>query len=366
MLLALSRSARSSVVFFAFFLGGDCIDTELHAVGQVAEKVSSAVEEKLLQASALQAYGLARTDEERIAALAALEPLAEKGDLNAILVVAGHYSLYPTSEADLRKSFELYLRGAEFEDPTCLLLVGVKYGAGEGVEEDREKAFAFLDRAIEAGSAEAYKAKAHLLLKPETFEEAKALLWRACELGVVDAHAYLGDIFYYGEFCEADPVLALAHFEKAMEGGDAYSAVMVGDCYLQGLGGGKDSSKAYSAFIRAKELGDARAWNRLGRMYLFGEGASFDIELSVAHFRKGIEVGDRESMIWLGVAYSVPGADFEDTEECFLWTYVAGEMGVETARSHNQDLAAYLSSKAREELKAKAAPIIAQLKEGAP
>lgn len=351
------------VPLFAFLLlaSGVCVD--LHAVGQVVEKVTKIVEKNLSEQAAFKAYEVAQTNEDRIAALEVLEPLAEEGDLSAILVVGGHYTMYPSGEEDAETAFKLYLKGTKHEDPTCLLLVGIMYGAGEGVEPSFENAMSYLDRAIAAGSPKAYKAKAHLLLKPDTFEEAEALLLKASELGVVDANVYLGEIYHYGEFSTPDYEAALSFYKKAMDGGDAYSSIVVGDYYRDGTSGVKDVAQAHAAFTRAKDLGEPRAWNRLGKMYLYGEYVSFDVKLAAAYFKKGTEVGDRESMVWLGLAYSFPGADFENTEECYLWTYVSAEMGIESVRDSNQELAGYLGSKVREELEAKADRIVASLKE---
>ncbi len=360
---------------FAFILIGFVLiagtSVQLFSVDNVTEKIADTIEDKVLEpvaaAPAILSYSVAQTDAERNAALRILEPLAESGNLDAIKVVGDHYYIHDGSAEGKEKSFRFFMEGANQNDPVCLMMVGARFEVGEGVEVDQARAIEYYDKAMAAGSVEAYKLKGILLLNSGQFEEAISLLAKASESGLSEATEILGDVSHYGDFGEPDYGKAFAYYKVAAEQGSADAALKLGDYYKDGLAPhGIDLAAAFQAYDRSRELGNGLASGRLGAMYLLGEYVSFDLAIAVSYLRKGAAAGDRHSMIWLGTAYSHPDWEVRDEEECYFWSYIAAEMGSTYAKDFNDDLAAYLPSKTRLALQEKAAALIAELKGNGP
>lgn len=104
------------------------------------------------------------------------------------------------------------------------------------------------------------------------------------------AQALLGLVYEMGAAgLEANPVQALAWFNKAAAQGIAWAEMWAGDFYYTGSPGvPKDLYKAVELYKSASEHGDTHAAFFVGRMYFFGEGVAMNMATAAQWFRRAL------------------------------------------------------------------------------
>jgi hypothetical protein len=108
--------------------------------------------------------------------------------------------------------------------------------------------------------------------------------------GDAHAQALLGLAYEMGAAgLMADPVQALAWFNKVAAQGVAWGEMWAGDFYYTGSPGvPKDLYKAVELYKRAAEHGDPKAAFNVGRMYFFGEGVALNMATAADWFRRAL------------------------------------------------------------------------------
>lgn len=105
----------------------------------------------------------------------------------------------PEVDQDFGRTFTHYSESAEMGSPEAFLNLGVSYMNGQGVEENKEKAFQYFCKAAKLGNADGmYNAALLMRKRIVPNNEAKSLEWMLLAAAKNNAYAlnYLGDYYY--------------------------------------------------------------------------------------------------------------------------------------------------------------------------
>lgn len=165
-----------------------------------------------------------------------------------------------------------------------MVLAGVLYQAGIGVERDDGQAFEHFNRAHAAGDAlgTLHLARCHKkgtkVCGQDTYR-ARQLFTEADAAGNTMATLELALMCRSGLGGEKDMSKAMELFQKADASGDALAAFELGKAYLNGSVFPKDGVKARMHMEAAHSRGYTLATVELGQMYLSGIGGPQDVAL---------------------------------------------------------------------------------------
>lgn len=152
-------------------------------------------------------------------AIESLNPLADKGDANAQVVLATLYRFGAGVAKDPAKAISLYEKAAEKGDDVAQYNLGVMYFTGEGTKQDLQKA--------------------------------KDCFQKAAEKGSPLAQSNLAGLYLEGKGVEKDPKKAVEWATKAAKKGDALAQTNLGKLYKSGIGVEKSDTEATKWFRRA-------------------------------------------------------------------------------------------------------------------
>jgi serine/threonine protein kinase len=147
-------------------------------------------------------------------------------------------------------------------------LLGMAYAQGEGVRQDKEKAFKLYRMAAQRGNA--------------------------------TAQHNLGTCYYHGEGVAQDEAEAAKWFRSAAESGIADAQHNLGLCYSNGQGVPQDDAQAAKWFRSAAERGQVDAQYSLGFCYARGRGVARDLAMATHWYRKAAEHGHKKAGEALG------------------------------------------------------------------
>ena len=165
---------------------------------------------------------------------------AEKGDVNAQLVLAGMYLQGRVVGKNLTEAARWYGTAANQGSAQAQSALGVLFLTGQGVEKDIGKALEWLEKAAAQENS--------------------------------DAQYNLGTIYLQGSGVPADNAKAISWFRKAAENGHVWSQMNLAGAYYEGRGVPQDYAEAARWCRKAADGGDAEAQFRFGMMYLKGQG----------------------------------------------------------------------------------------------
>lgn len=332
--------------------------------GSDREFARAVVSNLIGDAPAFLAYRAAKSDEERDAAAQELLPLAEEGNLNAILVVAGHLYISGDSKNDAMKAFELYALGAEQGDALCQLMTGYCYQFGLGTSSDLKEAERWYRKSADNGDSRALESCAFLLIETERLDEGFAMLAEASERGSMEAAVYLGDAFSGLSIGEENFQQAVSFYERGAQLGSGYAMRRLGDIYRQGAGQVKaDPDAAYYRYAQATQMGEPSGYEAMGRMRLFGEyGRSNDWKKALELFERGGEANDVTSAYWLAFMYSSNDFPCHDAEKAYYWIRVCLALGIDKPAESLGSVSAELDANRRQDLDQEASRKASQMK----
>lgn len=198
-----------------------------------------------------------------------------------LLLLAGaavQLSAQPT-EAE-RREFAAVKAKADKGDVEAQLILASFYARGLGVAQDPKKAAKVLRQAAEQGSAPAQCRLGLSYLNGEgvKVDQVEGARWlrRAADQGLAEAQFDLGLCYAGGEGVSRDVVEAAAWYRKAADQGLPDAQGELGNCYLEGNGVPKDVPEGVKWTRLAAEQGFAPAQNRLGLCYSRGTGVPKD------------------------------------------------------------------------------------------
>lgn len=207
--------------------------------------------------------------------------------------------------------------------------------------KDVQKGLAYLDQAIEDGSARALSEKAYLILETEILhtntDEAKLLLEKAMEMGNEYAPYRLGLGYQNAEFAaEPDYKKALELFELGAERGHLYSIELSGNYYRVGVGGEDEvaAEKAVKYLTQAIEMGSSYARVELAFCYEGGFGVEQDYQKAFDLYQQAAENNYPYANTKMAVYYEDGILGEENTAEAFKNYQIAAEAGLPDAMYH--------------------------------
>lgn len=149
----------------------------------------------------------------------------------------------------------------------AMIELGVMYGTGAGVPQDRAKARELFERAGKAGNPRGATNLAALEGATSTDpSQSRAIYTRAAEGNSAEAQFQLGLMMVQGQGGPQDDAGARAMFEKAAAQGHIDAMIWAGSLAETGRGGARDTAVAKSYFSKAAALGSEEGKNRLKRI----------------------------------------------------------------------------------------------------
>lgn len=161
------------------------------------------------------------------------------------------------------EAIQAYKQAIAKGSSAAMVELGVMYGTGAGVPQDRNEARALFERAAKAGNARAAINLAALSGGVSDPAQSRAIYATAAEGNSPDAQFQLGMMMAEGNGGPKDDTSARAVFEKAAAQGNVEAMVWAGAFAELGRGGPQDKERAKSYFSKAAALGNQEAKQRL-------------------------------------------------------------------------------------------------------
>jgi FOG: TPR repeat, SEL1 subfamily len=209
----------------------------------------------------------------------------------------------------------------EKRDIDSLMVLGICYNDGLGVEQDLTRSFAIYQPLAEQGYAQ--------------------------------AQFSLGNCYLYGMGVDKDVQNAMHWFQKAADQGYAPAQNELGHCYLEALEGDVSENLLQAAhwFCKAAEQGFAKAQSNLGGFYYNGKGAQRDLEKAVYWYHRAAKQKDVNALYTLGFIYFCGEGVEKDTTRAKFWLQEATKQGHSQAPIYLGNIY-YTGSAGQQDLKA--------------
>ena len=118
----------------------------------------------------------------------------------------------------------------------------------------------------------------------------------ASHQGHIEAAAFVGCIYYWGQGVAVNYPRAMAAYKVAAEGGDVGCQWEVGYMYYYGLGVDVDYAQALPWIEKAAAQDDPSGIGQLGVMYFDGKGVTTSWRRAREYYERAIELGDSMSV----------------------------------------------------------------------
>lgn len=228
-----------------------------------------------------------------------------------------------------------YIQKDVEDDPQKMVLLGLFYSLGKGIEQNYALARKWWKKAAEKGDALAMFRLGSLYGNGVgvTLDYAKAKYWyeKAVEKGNVWAMYDLGHLYASGYGVTQDYERTQYWWEKAAEAGHTEAMINLGTLYVVGKGVKQDYAKAKSWFEKAADKEYPKAMHNLGLLYANGYGVTQDYDKTKYWFERAAEAGHAESMFNLGVLYLKGYGVPRNYDKVIYWWEQATEKGYREA-----------------------------------
>ena len=166
-------------------------------------------------------------------------------------------------QSKYKKAMESFLIASNNDDNRAMLVIGIMYANGDGVQKDKEKSFEWFKKAANTGNLHAFNKLGNIYATEEDY--AKAFKW----------------------------------FKKAADVGDSKAAYNLGYFYTGGLGVKMDLEKALSWYEKAAISGNIDAQLNLGFMYIGGQGTKVNYKKAAYWIKKAKDTGNsKANLMW--------------------------------------------------------------------
>ena len=175
---------------------------------------------------------------------------------------------------DLKEAAHWYRLSADRGDPQGAFSLALAYLRGRGVEESRQNAVVWLEKAAAKNHSGALYNLGLLAIDGDLqdFDRARNMFSRAADLGNVDAAYALGLLYKEGRGAPIDAAKAAEWFRKAADANIVAAQVDFAVMLFNGDGVPKDEAAAARYFMKAASTNNPVAENRLARLYVVGRG----------------------------------------------------------------------------------------------
>jgi len=166
-------------------------------------------------------------------------------------------------QAKYKQAMGSFLIASNNDDNRAMLVVGIMYANGDGVERNQIKSNQWFKKAANAGNIHAYDKLGNFYASKDDYKE--AFIW----------------------------------FEKAANTGDSKAAYNLGYFYTGGLGVKRDLGMALNWYGKAAFAGNVDAQLNLGFMYIGGQGTKVDYKKAAYWIKKAKDTGDvKAKLLW--------------------------------------------------------------------
>ena len=228
------------------------------------------------------------------------------------------------------EAFDLYQRAAtltDYNNALALCMLGEAYLQGNGTEADTIQGINLLQRAVEAGSAQAatdlgryYNEGLYGLQQDD--DSAFHYYKIASESDVPEADYYIGQTLYNEGYYES----AVSYLGSASRNGSIPAAITYCHALLAGNGLEEDPTmgvRMLKGIVDDDEDNTGRAHALLGACYLMGLGTAIDTTQAVQCFERGAEYGSAPCCgALMGIC-----ANHNDTTGFVRWVQAGSEAG---------------------------------------
>ncbi len=194
-------------------------------------------------------------------------------------------------------ALKVILPEARRGQPLAQFLLGEAYRTGTGRDADVRLARDWLAKAAAQGEGRAALSLAEIDLSENKLPAAIGWLDRAMAAGEAGAFRRRADLMAAGQGGDADPGGALALYGVALELGDPGVAAAMADLILATPSG--DAARARALLASAAALGDGAAMTRLGILYRDGIGGAADPVAAFALLQEAVSLGSPDGAIAL-------------------------------------------------------------------
>ncbi len=255
------------------------------------------------------------------------------------------------------KMFEWHMKAANGGSASAMLIVGLCYEKGTGVEKNMSKAIEWYRKAADAGNMEAMLHVGVCYKNDDGVwqNESKAFEWymKAANGGLLQAMFIVGVCYEMGTGVAKDSSKAYKWYKKAADGGDLRAIFTLAGCYNSGDGVVMDTSKAFEwykdiapAFVDSSAtisaaLGDltAASGTEAGEkkspdvpdMRSLGAGVAKDDSTTFEGYKRATNGGDVTAMGIVGLCYSNGTGIVKDESKALEWFRRAADNGDVTA-----------------------------------
>jgi TPR repeat protein len=208
-----------------------------------------------------------------------------QGVLIPLFLLAGMQSPLLASEM-WEELFDEHLENARAGDTEAQYELGIMYLKGQGVEQDREQALLWLQKASDGGDQQATSKLSRVKKEQEKFEELSA----SAQTGDIDAQYEVAMMYLKGRGVHQSGKQARKWLGKAAEQGDARAITRLGIVNYKGEDGPIDYPQALELFNRVSGT-SALAQYYLGEIYANGSGVEQDYPVAIDWYKKAAEGG---------------------------------------------------------------------------
>ena len=187
--------------------------------------------------------------------------------------------------------FDEHLENAEAGDVDAQYELGVMYLKGQGVEQDREQAVQWLQKASDGGSLQATSKLSRMQKQQDKFEQ----LAEKANSGDIEAQYEVAMMYLKGRGVRKNSQQARKWLSKAAEQNDARAITRLGIVNYKGEGGSRDYTRALGLFNRVADT-SVLAQYYLGEIYANGAGVEKDYLVAIQWYQKAADGGFDRSL----------------------------------------------------------------------
>jgi uncharacterized protein len=273
------------------------------------------------------------------AAIEKLKPLAEQGHAFSQGVLGIMYGNGWGVSENKEKAFRWFRLAAEQKISSAQSVLGKFYKDGIGVEQSYEKAANWYGLAAKQGNAESQYALALMNDEgtgvPQNSEEAVKLYRLAAEQGHAFAQSNLGYSYQYGIGVKKNSIEATKWYRKSAEQGHAIAQANLGKMYYEGLGITKDFIRSYMWLTISALNGNVNGEkNRaIVEKYMTTGMVTESLSRAMDRYKPLAKEGNAKAQYYLGILYSDDNGVTTDYKKSMNWLKWSAAQGNNRAQS---------------------------------
>ncbi|KAG9067525.1 hypothetical protein KI688_012308 [Linnemannia hyalina] len=188
---------------------------------------------------------------------------ANKGNAEAQIEVARRYGTGQGVPQNLEKALEWYIKAAQQGNINAQCCVGFMYERGQGVTRDEAKAMSWYLKAALQGNPPAQINVGFMYERAQEYSKAIDWYHKAAVQGFSQAQTNLGFLYEHGKGTVQNYPKAIEWYLKAAEQGATGAQMNLGCLYHYGRGVPQDLTKAMEWYQKAAVLGDPQVLHQI-------------------------------------------------------------------------------------------------------